>query len=133
LIIIEMINAVEEFSFSFMIIIQRQDLMISWFDDNDDELFENTYVMFFESRFISNKIALKFLKHYIKNSNVDSDAKWKLMLMNNHESHIIFEFIVFVNENHIQSFSLIFYLTHCMQSLNVEVFQFYKYWHDQII
>ncbi len=29
LIIIEMINAVEEFFFSFMIIIQRQDLMIS--------------------------------------------------------------------------------------------------------
>jgi hypothetical protein len=29
LIIIEMINAVEEFSFSVMIIIQRQDLMIS--------------------------------------------------------------------------------------------------------
>jgi hypothetical protein len=29
LIIIEMINAVEEFSFSFMIIIQEQDLMIS--------------------------------------------------------------------------------------------------------
>ncbi len=52
LIIIEMINAVEEFSFSLMIIIQRQDLMISWFDDSDDELFEDTYVMFFESEFI---------------------------------------------------------------------------------
>jgi hypothetical protein len=62
MIIIEMINAIEEFFFSLMIIIQRQDLMISWFDDNDDELFENTYVMFFESEFISNKIALKFLK-----------------------------------------------------------------------
>jgi hypothetical protein len=47
-----MINAVEEFSFSLMIIIQRQDLMISWFDDSDDELFEDTYVMFFESEFI---------------------------------------------------------------------------------
>jgi hypothetical protein len=84
LIIIEMINAIKKFSFSLMIIIQRQDLMISWFDD-DNELFENTYVMFFESRFISNKIALKFLKHYIKHSDVDSDAEWKLMLMNNHE------------------------------------------------
>jgi hypothetical protein len=118
-----------------MIIIQKQDLMINWFDDNDDELFESTYVMFFESEFISDKIALKFLKHYIKNSNdVDSDAtEWKLMLMNNHESHIIFEFIALTNENHIRSFSLIFHLTHCMQSLNVKIFQFYKHWHDQII
>jgi hypothetical protein len=127
-----MINAVDEFSLSFMIIIQEQDLMISWFDD-DNELLENTYVMFFESEFISDKIALKFQKHYIKNSDVDSDADWKLMLMNNHESHITFEFIVLVNENYIRLFSLIFHLTHCMQSLNVEILQFYKHWHNQII
>jgi hypothetical protein len=76
LIIIEMINAVEEFSFSFRIIIQRQDLMISRFDDDDDnELFKNTYVMLAKSEFISDKIALKFLKHYIKHSDVDSDAE----------------------------------------------------------
>ncbi len=55
------------------------------------------------------------------------------MLINNHESHIIFEFIVLTNENRIQSFSLIFHFTHCMQSLNVEIIQFYKHWHDQII
>jgi hypothetical protein len=115
------------------IIIQRQDLMINWFDDKNDELFKNTYIIFFESRFISNKIALKFLKHYIQNSDVDSTAERKLMLMNNHESHMIFEFIVFANENHMRSFSLIFYLTHCMQLFNVKIFQYYKHWHDQII
>jgi hypothetical protein len=131
LIIIEIINAIEEFLLSFMIIIQKQDIMISWFDES--ELSDNTYVMFFESEFISNKIALKFLKHYIKNSDVDSDAEWKLMLMNNHENHMIFEFIAFVNENHIRLFSLNLHLTHCMQSLNIEIFQFYKHWHDQII
>jgi hypothetical protein len=92
--------------------------MISWFDD-DNELLENTYVMLFESEFISDKIALKFLKHYIKNSDVDSDADWKLMLINNHESHITLEFIALTNENHIRLFLLISHLTHCMQSLNV--------------
>jgi hypothetical protein len=115
-----------------MIIIQGQGLIISWFDDGN-ELFEDTYVMLSESGFISDKIALKFLKHFIKNSDVDSDADWKLMLMNNHESHIIFEFIVLANENHIRSFSLISHLTHCMQSLDVGVFQSYKHWHDQVI
>jgi hypothetical protein len=49
------------------------------------------------------------------------------MLMNNHESHIILEFIAFANENHIRSFSLIVHFTHCMQSLNVKIFQFYKH------
>jgi hypothetical protein len=49
------------------------------------------------------------------------------MLMNNHESHMIFEFIALANENHIRSFSLILHLTHCMQSLDVEIFQSYKH------
>jgi hypothetical protein len=44
LIIIEMINAVEDYSSQLMIIIQGQEIMISWFD----ELSEDTYVMFFE-------------------------------------------------------------------------------------
>ncbi len=55
------------------------------------------------------------------------------MLMNNHESHMTFEFIALTNENHIRSFSLISHLTHCMQSLNVDVFQSYKHLHDQTI
>jgi hypothetical protein len=76
LIIIEMINAAGEFFLSLMIIIQRQGLMISWFDDDgDDGLSEGTYVMSSESEFISDKIALKFLKHYIKHSDAGSDAE----------------------------------------------------------
>jgi hypothetical protein len=73
LIIIEMINAVGEFFSSLMVIIQGQGLMVSWFDDGNG-LFEGTYMMLFESGFISDKIALEFLKHYIKNSDVGSDA-----------------------------------------------------------
>ncbi len=55
------------------------------------------------------------------------------MLMNNHDSHRISEFIKLANENHIRSFSFISHLTHCMQSLNVGIFQSYKKWHDTII
>jgi hypothetical protein len=64
-----MINAVGEFSLSLMIIIQGQDLMISWFDES--ELSEGTYVVLSESEFISDKIALKFLKHYCHGDAVD--------------------------------------------------------------
>jgi hypothetical protein len=65
-----MINAAEDYFPSLMIIIQRQEIMIDWFD----KLSENTYVMLFESEFITDKIAVKFLKHYIKHSDADSDA-----------------------------------------------------------
>jgi hypothetical protein len=53
--------------------------------------------------------------------------------MNNHEFHLISEFISLINENYIRLFSFISHLTHCMQSLNVEIFRFYKHWHDVII
>ncbi len=115
-----MINVVDEYFSFFMIIIQRQNIMINWFDE---KLSEDIYMMLFELKFIFDKIALKFLKRYIKHSNADSNAvEWKLMLMNNHESHIISEFIALTNENYIESFSLISHLIHCMQSLNVDVF-----------
>ncbi len=71
--IIEMINAAGEFPPPPMVIIQGQGLMASWFDDGNG-LPEGTYVMPSESGFTSDKIALEFLKHYIKNSDVGPDA-----------------------------------------------------------
>ena len=53
--------------------------------------------------------------------------------MNNHESHETAEFLMLANDNHILSYSLISHLTHCMQSLDVDVFQSYKHWHDRAI
>ena len=55
------------------------------------------------------------------------------MLMNNHGSHITSEFSLLAVDNHIRSYFLIFHLTHCMQSLDVAVFQPYKHWHNDAI
>ena len=53
--------------------------------------------------------------------------------MDNHESHETDEFLKLANDNHILSYSLIPHLTHCMQSLDVGVFQLYKHWHEVAI
>ena len=50
--------------------------------------------------------------------------------MDNHGSHETPEFIKLANENHIRPYPLIPHLTHCMQPLDVGVFQLYKHWHD---
>ena len=55
------------------------------------------------------------------------------MLMNNHGSYIIPEFVLLAADNHIRPYFLIFHLTHCMQLLNVAVFQPYKHWHNDAI
>ena len=59
--------------------------------------------------------------------------QYKLMLMDNHGTHCTPEFIKLANENHIRPLLLIPHLTHCMQPLDVGVFQPYKYWHDKAI
>ena len=55
------------------------------------------------------------------------------MLMNNHGSHITSEFSLLTADNHIRPYPFIPHLTHCMQSLNVAVFQPYKHWHNDAI
>ena len=104
--------------------------MTSWFCEKRPT---GIRILISDSGFTSNQIGIEFLKHYIKNSDADFHANWKLMFMNNHENHCTYEFVMFVNDNHIHFYSLIFHLTHCMQSLNVGEFQTYKHWHDVAI
>ena len=54
------------------------------------------------------------------------------MLMDNHGTHCTPEFIKLANKNHIRPLPLIPHLTHCMQPLDVSVFQPYKHWHDTV-
>ena len=130
LMIFEIINAAGEFSPPFMMIIQDQQLMKAWFSD---DLPAGTRVLTSKNDFTSDKIAMKFLQHFIKDLNAGPDVDWKLMLMNNHDSHITPEFALLADKNHIRSYSLIPHLTHCMQPLDVGVFQSYKHWHDVAI
>jgi hypothetical protein len=129
--IVEIINALSDYFISLMMIIQNQKIMITWF--SRDDISKETYIVFSKSSFTFDKIEVEYLKHYIKNFDVEPDANWKILLMNNHESHITLEFMNLINENHIRLYSLISHLTHCMQSLNVRIFQDYKHWHDVTI
>jgi prephenate dehydrogenase len=99
------------------------------------ELFAETLIKTSENEFISDEIVIEWLKHFIlhTNSSTDSLQEWKLLLMNQHDSHCIFEFVRLANDHHIRSFSFISHLTHCMQSLNVSIFHSYKKHHDNVI
>ena len=55
------------------------------------------------------------------------------MLMDNHGNHCTPEFVLLANQNHIRPYPLIPHLTHCMQPLDVGIFQPYKHWHDMAI
>jgi hypothetical protein len=91
-----LINAADDCFAPPMIIIQEQKIMISWFSSKD--LSSDTLIVPSDNDFTTDKIAVKFLKHYIKNSDAWSDSTWKLLLMNSHDSHITPEFVSLTNE-----------------------------------
>ena len=128
--IFECNNAAGDYPPPPLLIIQGRDVMSSWFAEG---LPAKTLVMTSDSGFTSDKIAIDFLNHYIANSDAGPNADWKLMLMDNHGSHCTPEFIMLANENHIRPYPLIPHLTHCMQPLDVGIFQPYKHWHDVAI
>jgi DDE superfamily endonuclease len=101
--------------------------MEDWYPEG---LPKGTLIIPSENGFTSDQIAIQYLQHYIDNSDAGPEADWKLMLMDNHGSHCTAEFIALANANHIRPYPLIAHLTHCMQPLDVGVFQPYKHWHD---
>ena len=98
--------------------------MTSWFCKKRPS---GIHILTSDSGFINNQIGIEFLKHYIENSDAGFDANWKLMFINNHENHCTHEFMILVNNNHICSYTLIPHLIHCMQFLNVGIFQIYRH------
>ena len=94
--IIETINAAGDYLPPLMVIIQGHDIMAIWFSD---DLPQGTHIVPSDSGFTSDKIAVEYLKHLMKNSDAGPNADWKLLLMDNHGSHITPEFVALANEN----------------------------------
>jgi hypothetical protein len=53
--------------------------------------------------------------------------------MDNHGRHLTPQFILLARANNIVPFTFPVHLTHCMQPLDVGVFQSYKHWHNKAI
>ena len=98
-------------------------------------MLENIKILTSKTDFTFDEIALKYLQHFINNFDASArpNVNWILMFMNNHDSYITSEFALLIDKYHIRSFTIIFHLTHCMQFLNVGIFQHYKHYHDVAI
>ena len=70
--VFKMINAAGQYSFSPMMVIQSQEFMTSWFCEKRPS---DICILTSDSDFTNNQIEIEFLKHFIKNSNANPDAK----------------------------------------------------------
>lgn len=113
-----------------IVIVQGKHLMDSWFRDriHQDEL-----VLLSESGFTNDNLAIRFLNHFIQYTSAGPDKTKKLLLMDNHGSHVTAEFIDLATRNNIVPFTFPAHLTHCMQPCDVGLFIAYKHWHSKAI
>ena len=104
--------------------------MDSWYRDRQHQ---DEVVLLSESGFTTDELALRFLQHFITKTKAGPHEPPKLLLMDNHGSHITPEFILLARANNVVPFSFPAHLTHCMQPCDVGIFQAMKHWHNKAI
>ncbi len=127
---VKMINAEKEKIF-LMLIIFEINILNKWGqknDLNDDLLLATT-----EFKYLNDEKIFDWLKHFDFHSQKTQIEAHKLLIMNNYKSHLIYEFLQYVNFHNIMIFTLSLHSTYVTQSLNVRIFQLMKHYHSKMI
>jgi hypothetical protein len=90
--------------------------MESWYQD---KLKGDKLVLLSESGFTSDDLALIYLQHFIQHTGATPRGPFILLLMDNHSSHQIPQFILLVHWHNIILFSCPAHMSHCIQPLNI--------------
>jgi hypothetical protein len=104
--------------------------MESWYRER---LTNKELILLSESGFTSDTLTYRFLQHFIQHTHSGPETPYKILLMDNHGSHLSPQFVLLARANNIVPFTFPAHLTHCMQPLDVGVFQSYKHWHNKAI
>ena len=113
-----------------MIIIQGRVHMENWYTDKLDD---NVQVVLSDSGYINSELALIYLDYLIKHTNAGIDKPTKVLLMDQHRSHMDNDFIIKAIANNIYLFPFPKHLTHILQPLNVSVFYLYKHQYKRAV
>lgn len=81
----------------------------------------------------NNKMIFDLLQHFDMPNKKSQIGAWILLILNGYRSHMIFEFYWYFQKHNIELFRLPPHCTHLIQPLDVECFQFYKYYYTEII
>ncbi len=127
--IIECINDTKLSISSFLIM---TDTMIMNFWINND-LNDDVLLFTADTSYSNDWLSLEWLKHFDKHLAKTQKRTYRLLLMNEYESHHTCEFLEYCDQVKIISFDLSIHIIHFLQSLNVMIFQSLKHWHAEIV
>jgi hypothetical protein len=113
-----------------VIIIQGKYYIESWYRER---LHQKEVILLLENGFTDDQLTFRFLQHFIEYTKAGPSEPSKLLLMDNHGSHLTPEFILLVRRNNVIPYSFPSHLTHCMQPCDIGIFQPMKHWHDKAI
>ncbi|BCR85148.1 transposase [Aspergillus chevalieri] len=83
--------------------------------------------------YISDEIAFEWIKHFDKHTKQRCAGVYRLLLMDNHGSHLTYEFIEYCEKNRILLYSFPPHATHFLQPLDGKPFKQYKHYHGQAV
>lgn len=95
-----------------------------------NDLEEDTILATSPNGWINDQIALEWLDHFIAHTTPAEPNDWRLLLVDNHGSHLTTEFFLKATAAKIEIFPLPAHSTHKLQPLDVGVFQSYKHFHQ---
>ena len=83
--------------------------------------------------YITDELGFEWIQHFNLKTKPQNPADWRLLILNNHGSHITYNFLQCCEENRILAFFLPPHMTHHMQPLDGIPFQQYKHWHSKAV
>ncbi len=127
---VKTINAEEE-KISLMLIVFEINILNKWVQEND--LNDDLLLATTEFEYSNDEKIFDWLKHFDFHSRKTQVEAHRLLIMNNYEFHLIYEFLQYVDFHNIVIFTLSSHSTHVTQSLNVGIFQLMKHYHSKVI
>ncbi len=120
----------ESKNISSMLIMTEVQLLTLHFNNdlNDDVL-----ITISDTDYSNDWIFLWWLKHFNHFSQKHQKKAWRMLVMNDYESHHTCEFLFYCENHKIILFNLSSHTTHLLQSLDMCIFQSLKHWHSKMI
>ncbi|EED14599.1 conserved hypothetical protein [Talaromyces stipitatus ATCC 10500] len=86
-----------------------------------------------ENGFITDEIAFEWLQHFHHFTKPEKWGDWRLLLMDNHTTHLTMQFVEYCEIFHIRPFRFPAHSTHFLQPLDGVPFQQYKHVHGRVV
>ena len=115
-----------------MIVLKGKRHMAKWYDESIP-LDGGALIGVSDSGYTNSELALEWIKHFHRHTKQRCAGRKRLLLFDNHETHLTMEFIEFADEKGIVLLTLPPDTAHILQPLDVGVFQPYKHHHSQAV